>query len=155
MKRISKIIIETFFGTVSSKKIAILGFSFKSNTNDIRYSPAINIASDLLDNGANLYIHDPQVSEDAIASKLGKKNKNTVDGSWRFTRNLNIAFDNADAIIITTEWEDYLNIDWIQLSSLMRKPSWLFDTRGIIEESRIEKLNMNFWKIGKGFIKQD
>ena len=52
-----------------------------------------------------------------------------------------------------TEWDDYLKINWKDLSSLMRKPSWLFDTRGIVEESSISKLNLNFWKIGKGFIK--
>ena len=53
-KRISKLIIETFYGTVSSKKISLLGFSFKSNTNDTRESPAIKIAADLLENGADI-----------------------------------------------------------------------------------------------------
>ena len=49
------------FGTISSKKIAILGFSFKANTNDTRESPAINICQKLLEEGAFLKIYDPKV----------------------------------------------------------------------------------------------
>ncbi len=154
-RRISKLVIETFFGTVSSRKISILGFAFKSNTNDIRYSPAISVARDLLENGANLYIHDPQVNENEIALKLDQKDqKSDTEGSWSFTRDLKAAFVDADAIIIMTEWEDYLNINWHELTPLMRKPSWLFDTRGIIEEFIISQVNLNFWKIGKGFKKE-
>ena len=154
-KRISKLIIETFFGTVSSKKIAILGFAFKSNTNDTRYSPAITIANSLLENGANLFIHDPQVSESQISSILGDKDlkENSNEGYWKFTRNLNDACIKADAIVILTEWEDYLKINWREISNLMRRPSWLFDTRGIVNEATLHDLYLNVWKIGKGFVK--
>ena len=62
------------------------------------------------------------------------------------------AFKNADAIIVLTEWSDYLKIDWSKTSKLMRKPSWVFDTRGIIEEKSLVGTNLNFWKVGKGFI---
>ena len=155
-KRISKLIIETFFGTVSNKKLAILGFSFKSNTNDTRESPAITIAKDLLENGADLCIHDPQVSESQIANSLFgdniDKNKKSFEGNWSYTKELNLAFKDADAIIILTEWQDYLKINWELMSSLMRRPSWIFDTRGIIDERRLEGANLNFWKIGKGFV---
>ena len=72
-KRISNLVIETFFGTVTSKKIAILGFSFKSNTNDIRESPAISVSKELLENGAKLFIHDPKVSESQISELLDDK----------------------------------------------------------------------------------
>ena len=154
-KRISKLIIETFFGTVSSKKIAILGFAFKSNTNDTRYSPSITISNILLENGAYLYIHDPKVSENQVASILGDKdlNGNVNDGKWQFTRNLNDACNEADAIVILTEWEDYLKINWREISNLMRRPSWLFDTRGIVNEESLHDLDLNVWKIGKGFVK--
>ena len=154
-KRISKLIIETFFGTVSSKKIAIMGFAFKSNTNDTRYSPAITIANSLLENGAHLFIHDPQVSENQVATILKDKNLkgNTNEGKWQFTRNLNDACNKADAIVILTEWEDYIKINWLEISNLMRRPSWLFDTRGIVNEASLNDLHLNVWKIGKGFVK--
>ena len=155
-RRISKLIIETFFGTVSSKKIVILGFAFKSNTNDTRYSPAISIANDLLENGANLFIHDPQVNEKQILNAF-KETDNDIgtkltNSSWTFTRDLKLAFYESEAIIILTEWEEYLDLDWISLSKIMRKPSFLFDTRGIISSESIKNTDLNFWKIGKGFV---
>ena len=156
-KRISKLIIETFFGTVSSKKLTLLGFAFKSNTNDTRESPAITIAKDLLENGADLCIHDPQVSESQISKMLhldnsNKTKKSIEGGSWSYSNNLELAFRDADAIIILTEWEEYFNINWQMMSLLMRRPSWIFDTRGIIEYKNLKGTNLNFWKIGKGFV---
>jgi len=155
-QRISKLIIESFFGTVSGKKIVILGFAFKSNTNDIRESPAISITKDLLDNGANLFIHDPQVSEKQIEYLLNTKDSNfkncNYEGNWQFTKELKFIFQDADAVIIMTEWEEYLKIDWKDCTKYMRKPSWLFDTRGIIEDKSLVGTDLNYWKIGKGFI---
>ena len=155
-KRISKLIIETFFGTVSSKKLTLLGFAFKSNTNDTRESPAITIAKELLENGADLCIHDPQVSESQISKILdidnSNKTKKSIEGSWSYSNNLELAFTDADAIIILTEWEEYFKINWQMMSLLMRRPSWIFDTRGIIEYKNLKGTNLNFWKIGKGFV---
>ena len=68
--RISRLIIKKLFGTVSGKKICILGFSFKSNTNDTRESAAINVTSSLLKKGANINIYDPMVSKKSM--KNGK-----------------------------------------------------------------------------------
>ncbi len=154
--RISKLIIETFFGTISSKKLALLGFSFKSNTNDTRESPAIKIARELLENGADLCIHDPQVSESQVAKELNRNDYKTMkipnESNWSFTNNLKSAFENADAVIIVTEWEEYFRINWKMMSNLMRRPSWVFDTRGIIKDDNLIGTNLNFWKIGKGFI---
>ena len=154
--RISKLIIETFFGTISSKKLALLGFSFKSNTNDTRESPAIKIARELLENGAYLCIHDPQVSESQVAKELNGNDYQTLkipnESNWSFTNNLKSAFENADAVIILTEWEEYFRINWKMMSNLMRRPSWVFDTRGIIRDDNLIGTNLNFWKIGKGFI---
>ena len=62
-KRISSLIVEKLFGTLSGKKISILGFSFKANTNDTRESPSIKICKELLEEGANLAIYDPRVSQ--------------------------------------------------------------------------------------------
>ena len=60
-KRISKLIVEKLFGTVAYKKIVILGFAFKANTNDTRESPALDIVKDLIENGAEILISDPKV----------------------------------------------------------------------------------------------
>ncbi len=155
-KRISNLVIETFFGTVTSKKIAILGFSFKSNTNDIRESPAISVSRELLENGAKLFIHDPKVSESQISELLDEKGPNYKEKlsspNWSFSKNFEEVFIDADAVIVLTEWEEYLHIDWKRYSSLMQKPSWVFDTRGLLKEEDLRETKLNFWKIGKGFV---
>ena len=74
--RISKIINRKLFGTISDKKIAILGFAFKANTNDTRESAAIQICKDLIDEGAILFIHDPKVSKHQISRDLSNFSTN-------------------------------------------------------------------------------
>ena len=69
-KRISRLIVEKLYGTVTLKKIVILGFAFKSNTNDTRESPAISIVKDLLENGAEIIISDPKVNSSQITKDL-------------------------------------------------------------------------------------
>ena len=61
--RISELIVKKLFGTVTGKKIVVLGFAFKANTNDTRESAAIQICKDLIDQGAEITIHDPKVNE--------------------------------------------------------------------------------------------
>ena len=149
--RISSLIIQKLFGTVSNKKILILGFSFKPDTNDTRESPAIEISKDLIENGAELLINDPAVSKMQIEMELGLKefeNNNKNIGKWQFIADINKSADNADAIVIVTEWEDYKNLNWRKLSDLLRKPSWIFDTRGIIPISLLKELSSYYWQIG-------
>tara|TARA_B100001989_G_C24551861_1_gene475862 strand:- start:1548 stop:2912 length:1365 start_codon:yes stop_codon:yes gene_type:complete len=156
-RRISKLVIETFFGTVSSKKILILGFSFKSNTNDTRYSPSISIAKELLENGANLYIHDPKVNRDQISEELDKKNpylNKKGEYIWHYVKDLEVAFEGAEAILILTEWPEYSVLNWEKISNSMRKPAWLFDTRGLVKEENLINTHLNFWKIGQGVLRR-
>ena len=56
----------------------------------------------------------------------------------------------ADAIVILTEWHDFKNINWSILSSLMRKPSWIFDCRDVIDFGKFEEKDLNIWKLGHG-----
>ena len=153
-KRITKLVVEKLFGTVSSKKIVILGFSFKANTNDTRESPAINIVQDLLENGAEIVISDPKVKAEQIVKELEleenhKKSKNDY-GFWRFSKNLYDASDNSDAIIILTEWDEYKKINWKEISKRMRSPSWVFDTRSVANLEDIRKTDLNIWSLGNG-----
>ena len=150
-ERISNLIVEKFFGTVSDKKIVILGFAFKANTNDFRESAALYIAKELLENGANLLIHDPKVSYDQINKNLEvfvKKVKS--EKRITFSENLNESFHNADAIIILTEWAIYKNLNWKKIALNLRHPSWIFDTRSIINKSDIKDLGINLWTVGDG-----
>ena len=103
--RISKVVADKLFGTLTAKKIAILGFSFKSNTNDTRQSASIRICKNLLEEGAYLAIHDPKVSKSQIALDLGfeeVENNNKCDhiNKWKFFEKIEDAIFSADAVII-------------------------------------------------------
>ena len=154
--RISKLIVNKLFGTVTNKKICILGFAFKAKTNDTRESAAITICKDLLDEGAILNIHDPKVNSTQISLDLGTKNQifqnkeEDLEGRWQFFENIKDIFDETDAVVVLTEWDEYKNIDWGKVSQKMRKPSWIFDARSILNKNDIKNSDLNFWRIGDG-----
>ncbi len=149
--RIRKIIVHKLFNNLTGKKIGILGFSFKANTNDTRESPAIQICKDLIEEGAELKIYDPKVNNLQIENELGQKERNNIEeGSWTFCESILDIAKGSDAIVIATEWEEFRSVDWSKISKLMRSPKWLFDTRGITNFHDLEKYNINYWKIGLG-----
>ena len=149
--RISNLVVQKLFGTVTSKKILLLGFAFKANTNDTRESPAIEISKNLLENGAHLSISDPKVTNKQIENELSLKELEEdpfSKGKWNFDKDIYKAAKNADAIIIVTEWKEYENLNWKEISSLMRKPAWVFDTRKILSKKDLKKLGINYWQVG-------
>ncbi len=159
-KRISQIIVEKLFGTLYGKKIGVLGFSFKANTNDTRESPAIDIVTDLLEEKAKISIFDPKVTKDSIDNelknalfKLKSRNMHNIENSelknWNYCEDINEVFNNADALIFLTEWEEFKSIDWEKVSSLMRYPAWIFDCRSIINIDKASKYGLNVWSLGK------
>ena len=157
--RIYKELVGKLFGTVFGKKLIILGFSFKANTNDTRESSAISIAKNLLNEGAHLLIHDPKVSSDQIKSDLNlnpinssldNPNENIISGSWEYITNLEEAFINADAAIVLTEWDEYKQLNWNKIYSKMRHPAWIMDTRLILDKNQIKSSGLNYWGLGIG-----
>ena len=149
--RISRTIIEKLFGTVSEKKIAILGFAFKANTNDTRESPSISVCRDLLEEGAKLFIHDPKVKSKQINLILNESFLNystKVEGKWEFSQNIDNVIKDAHAIIILTEWQEYSKIKWLDKEDSLRKPAWIFDTRSIIDIEEIKKTKIKLWRLG-------
>jgi len=159
--RISKLIVKKLFGTVTGKKISILGFAFKANTNDTRESAAITICKDLIEEGALLSIHDPKVDKNQIEKDLGVKlSLNSEDiledeslknkARWTYATSINESLTGADASIILTEWKEYENIDWHIAKKIMRSPSWIFDARSILNSKLVKNAGLNLWSIGDG-----
>ena len=151
--RIPRIIVNNLFGNISGKKIGILGFAFKANTNDTRESPSINICKDLLEEGANLSIYDPKVEHSKIEEDLGirKKDLNNNDyyGNYQICKSILDVALGSDALVILTEWEEFSDILWEELILKMRKPAWIFDTRICIDFNRAKEAGFNIWQIGK------
>ncbi len=159
--RISKLIVQKLFGTISGKRITVLGFAFKANTNDTRESAAIQICKDLLEEGAELIIHDPIVDKEQIKFDLDNDKfiptsvenlqKNfSYEGSYTFTNKIDSIFDNSHAVVILTEWEEYSNINWSSIAKKMKKPAWIFDSRLIVDTKKVQEANLQLWRIGDG-----
>ena len=125
--RIARLVVEKLFGTVTGKRLAVLGFAFKANTNDTREAPAIRVCADLLEEGAHLQIHDPKVDAAQMARDLKRDASEMPDssGSWCRSESIEAALAGADAVLIMTEWDQYRTLDWDALASRMRRPAWV------------------------------
>ena len=74
------------------------------------------------------------------------------EGLWEKESSINEALKNVDAILILTEWDIYYDLDWGEISKLMRKPSWVFDTRSVVDPIKVKDAGLNLWRIGDGII---
>jgi UDPglucose 6-dehydrogenase len=148
-QRIARLVITKLFGTVSGKRIGVLGFAFKADTNDTRESPAIRICQELLDEGAILQIVDPKVSARQIALDLGRP-AGEGEGSWQQVSTVQQAAAGADALLLLTEWQQFAQIDWPAVAALMRQPAWLFDARAKAVASAARAAGLQVWVVGEG-----
>ena len=147
--RISRLMVNRLFGTISGKRIAVLGFAFKADTNDTRESPAIQVWLDLLQEGACLAIVDPKVREGQISIDLGKP-AGQGEGNWQLVDSVEAAADGADALVLLTEWQQFAQINWPAVAALMRQPAWLFDSRAKADGAAARAAGLNVWTLGEG-----
>ena len=153
--RIARLVVQKLFGTVTGKRLAILGFAFKADTNDTREAPAIRICQDLLEEGAQLVIHDPKVATDQMARDLQQESASQVDalsgsGSWARANSVEDAVMGADAVLVLTEWQHYRDLNWQALAERMRKPAWVFDARAVADPAQIKASGLSLWRVGDG-----
>lgn len=141
--RLARLVVTRLFGTVTGKRLAVLGFAFKADTNDTRESPAIRICRDLIEEGALLQIHDPKVSIDQISRDLGAE-------GWLAAATPLEASRGADAVLVLTEWQAYASLDWSAMAAVLRHPAWVFDSRGITDAAAARSAGLKVWRIGKG-----
>jgi UDPglucose 6-dehydrogenase len=157
--RFAKKIITTLFNTVNGKKIAFLGWAFKKDTNDTRESAAIYVADHLLEDGANIHIYDPKVSESKIKADLNYLWE--LNGftealiAQKMTRvfvheNAEDALKESHAIAILTEWDEFKTYDWNTIYQNMYKPAFVFDGRNILDANTLNKIGFQVKGIGKG-----
>ena len=150
--RFAKNIVSSLYNTIAGKKITILGWSFKKDTNDTRESAAIYVADMLLDEEASIYVYDPKVS--AKQMHLDLNNLNSREKSLN-TKNLNVeespynASKNSHAIAILTEWDEFREYDWEKIYKSMKKPAFIFDGRNILDKTKLEKIGFIYKSIGR------
>lgn len=155
--RIAQLVVQRLFGTVTGKRIAVLGFAFKADTNDTREAPAIRICKDLLEEGAQLAIYDPKVPEYQMSGDLGTEPQDAPtggalsgEGVWQRVATPAEAVAQADAVLILTEWSSFTHLDWADLAPRMRKPAWLFDARSIADLAAARAAGLQVWRVGCG-----
>jgi UDPglucose 6-dehydrogenase len=121
---------------LKGRRIAILGFSFKPETDDLRDSPAVDIAKGLLQRGSLVSAHDPVALENARRQfgLLGIK----------FHDNIQQAVNGADAIVLATAWREYLDMDWSQLPRVL-----VFDGRNVLDRDKLSALGFKVISVGR------
>ena len=135
--RFAQKIIDHFGGNLDGKRIAILGWAFKANTNDSRESSAIYVANKLYNAGAKIEIYDPMVSKKSILNDIKfywNTKLNSNENKISICQNY-LDLDIMDAYAILTEWKEFNNLEI--------NPEKVFDGRNIFKKS--------FYSIGKGF----
>lgn len=131
-------VIAAMGGDVRGKTVAVLGLTFKPNTDDMRDSPAIAVVQTLQDAGATVRAYDPEGMEQA---KLVLDNVSYCTNSYE-------AMDGADALVIVTEWDAFRALDLDRVKSLLKQPV-LVDLRNVYPREMVEKAGFRYTAIGR------
>jgi UDPglucose 6-dehydrogenase len=125
-------------GELRGATVGLLGLSFKPNTNDLREAPALSIAQELINQGATVRAYDPAALEEASRTLAGiVPCQNTYETA-----------QGADALVLITEWNEFRNLDFTKLKSLMRRPI-LIDLRNVYEPSRVTQFGFRHVSVGR------
>ena len=130
-------------GDLNGKILAILGLSFKNNTDDMREAPAITILSELVKKGARFKLYDPKAMNQACL-KLNHIKENII--SYGIDE-----YDtccDADAVVIITEWNQFRSLDFVRLRASM-KDKYFFDLRNIYNEELLLKNGFKYISVGR------
>jgi len=149
--RFAKKIVRSLYNTVSGKKITLLGWAFKKDTNDTRESAAIYVADYLLNEQAELTIYDPKVTAEQIFTDLDYLNTRTELENRKLVTVVNDPYeacDNSHAIAVLTEWDEFGTYDWKRIFNQMVKPAFLFEGRNILKKDVLEQIGFNTSFIG-------
>lgn len=140
-------IVRSLFNTVADKKIAVLGFAFKKDTNDTRESAAIAVSRDLLDERARVAVYDPKVPADEIREDI--LGKGVANERLTVVSNAYEATKGAHALAIVTEWDEFKELDYARIFAGMQQPAFVFDGRNILDLPRLREIGFRATGIGK------
>jgi len=130
---------DAFGGRLEGAVLAVLGLSFKPNTDDVREAPALKIISSLADRGASVRAYDPVAVENA---------RQTLPVSVVYCSDAYETCSGADAVVIVTEWNQFRNLDLRRLTSLLKAPLF-FDLRNIYDPVRLRAAGFTYHSVGR------
>jgi UDPglucose 6-dehydrogenase len=125
-------------GSLNDKTIGVLGLSFKPNTDDIREAPAVEVIHLLQNEGAIIHAYDPQAMKGA--SQMLKR--------VVLCENPYEVAENADALILTTEWNEFKQLDFARIHQSMHQPI-IVDGRNLWDPERMREFGFQYFSIGR------
>lgn len=151
-RRFAQKIVSTLYNTVSGKKIAYLGWAFKKDTNDTRESAAIYVADELLNEQAHIVVYDPKVKPEQVYSDLdylGTRSPEENRSKVTVVKEPYDAMDQAHAVAVLTEWDEFKTYDWDQIYQAMMKPAFVFDGRALLNQEELKGKGFEVFSIGR------
>ena len=128
-----------FSGNLAGKHFALWGLAFKPNTDDIREAPALYMIDALLAAGATVTAFDPEAMKNV---------KELVGNKIGFTDNQYDALENADALVIATEWNEFRTPDFARIASKLKSKA-IFDGRNLFDLSQMKELGFHYESVGR------
>ena len=126
-------------GSLAGCRVALLGLAFKANTDDVRESPALSLAEYLREEGATVVGTDPRAEAKA----------RRADPELLTAATVAEAVDDADAVLVATEWPDYAELDWADLARRM-SGDLVYDTRDIVPADAVRAAGLRYASLGRG-----
>ena len=128
-------------GSVRGRRIALLGLTFKPDTDDLRDAPALTVAARLIDQGASVRAYDPMPTARERSASLVPGLE--VETSWED------AVRDADAVLLLTEWREFIDLDWGRLGALVNRRI-VVDGRNVLPGKRLAEAGFAYASFGRG-----
>ncbi len=144
--RFASRIVKGLYNSAADKRVAVLGFAFKKDTNDVRESAAIAVCRDLLAEQAHVRVYDPKVPAAEMRKELG-----LAENDPRFTvaSSAYEAAEGAHALAVLTEWDEFKTLDFKRIHAAMAHPACVFDGRNILDLAKLDALGFRTHAIGR------
>ncbi|MCW5207031.1 UDP-glucose/GDP-mannose dehydrogenase family protein, partial [Desulfobulbus sp. F5] len=137
--RMVKKIRDAMGGSEAGKTIAVLGLTFKPETDDMRDAPAITILPALLEKGAKICAHDPKGMDEA---------RKYLPEDIEYAENAYAACEGADAVVLMTEWNQYRALDMDRIKKAMNEPVFI-DLRNVYEPTAMKAAGFRYIGVGR------
>jgi UDPglucose 6-dehydrogenase len=140
-RRQRELVVEKLLGElriIKGRTVGLLGLAFKPNTDDLRDAPAVEIAKKLLDRGAKVKLHDPVAMDRFRLEQPGL--------AAYCCATPEDAAESSDALVLVTEWPQYLEMDWAKLAARMRTPL-ILDGRHVLDSGRLTRAGFRYLAI--------
>jgi UDPglucose 6-dehydrogenase len=126
-------------GRTDGRRVAVLGAAFKADSDDVRDSPALDVASTLEARGCDVHVYDPEACENARRANPRLRCENSVEEACR----------DADIVLVLTDWAEFRGIDPVALASVVRQPR-VVDGRLVLDPDKWRAAGWTFHALGRG-----